>query len=124
MFYSFSRGLLIPVDLPLGSREHPGVYRHIHGQRTSQDRQPFSSVVSNSGPLRRLFGDDFRRSKRSIRLLDLRGPILRHLDSFRRYVLDSEHIEFVRHIAGSIYPHKGSPQVSRSGVFYSSLRIR
>lgn len=46
------------------------------------------------------------------RLLDFRGPVLRHLGGVRCHVFNRFHPESVRHLAGPVHPHQGSAQVS------------
>lgn len=59
------------------------------------------------------------------RILDIRCWILRHMDRIRRDVLDIIHFKLVRHIAGSLYSHQGSPEVIWQTTWdFSSLLSR
>lgn len=67
----------------------------------------FTSIVSESESLSRS-----RYTPCSLyRVLDIWCWILWHMDSFRRDVLDVIHFKLVRHIAGSLHTHQGSPEV-------------
>lgn len=57
------------------------------------------------------------------RLLDLRGPVLRHVGGVRRDVFNRFHPEPVRHLAGPVHPHQGSAQVSR-GIHSRSIAMK
>lgn len=121
IFYFFSRHIPVPADIPVRRREHSSVHSHLHGQRTEKDRKSLFSFFGYRRSFRGITCHDVRRRERSARVLDLRGPVLRHLGRIRRDVFDSQYIEFMCHIIGSIYSYKRPLEVR---VLYTKNKFR
>lgn len=85
---------------------------HLHGPRLATHRKPVSGVARHRRPVRVQPSDDFRRGERLTGLLDVRGPVLRHLDRIRCHVLHRIHPQPVRHLPGPVHPHQGPTEVT------------